>query len=225
MRRLVPWLFVLSLTVWPSGRLSAQSVKPSGPRSVKASGAQSVGASGYVSFGVMRFAATESFDLVTGSSSTSGFAFGAIVSRVWHGVFADVSFWRHKSEGERFFVDGGSTYPLGIPVSITFQPIDLAGGWKFELGAVHPYIGGGVTFMSYKEESDFATGSDDVDERKTGGLLLIAADIPLGQFLRLGGEFRYRAVTGVLGESGVSAIFGEDRLGGSSYAFRVSVGR
>jgi Outer membrane protein beta-barrel domain len=173
----------------------------------------------------MRFAASDSFELITESSSQFGFGVGGTVSRLWRGVFADVSFWQHKPEGERFFVDGGSNYPLGIPVRITFQPIDLVGGWRFELGGVNPYAGGGVTFMSYKEESDFATGSDDVDERKTGGLLLVGADIPLGEFIRLGGEFRYRTVTGVLGEGGVSAVFEEDQLGGSSYAFRVSVGR
>jgi len=79
--------------------------------------------------------------------------------------------------------------------------------------------------MSYKEESDFAIGSDDVDERKTGAVFLAGVDVPLGRFVRVGGEYRYRTVSGVLGEGGVSAILGEDQLGGSVFAFRASVGR
>jgi opacity protein-like surface antigen len=187
--------------------------------------AQSVGVSGYVSLGTMRFAAHDSFDLITGSSGKTGFGVGGTFTHLWRGVFADVSFWQHKPAGERVFVDGGTTYPLGIPIRITFRPIDLVGGWKIDGKSIQPYFGGGVTLMSYKEESDFAITSDEVDEHKTGGLVLAGVDVPLGRFVRVGGEYRYRTVTGVLGEGGVSAILGEDQLGGSSFAFRASVGR
>jgi opacity protein-like surface antigen len=209
MKRLVTCLFALSITVWPSAFASAQSV----------------GAYGYVTFASMRFAASDSFELVTGSSSQAGFGVGGTFSRLWRGVFADVSFWQHKPEGQRVFVDGDTTYQLGIPVRITFQPIDLVGGWKLEANSLQPYVGGGVTFMSCKEESDFAIASDNVDERKTGAVLLVGVDVPLGRYIRVGGEYRYRAVSGVLGEGGVSSILGEDQLGGSSFAFRASVGR
>ena len=209
MKRLVTCVFVLAAAAWPSGSASAQSV----------------GASGYVSFGAMRFAASESFEIVTGSASKSGFGVGGTLTRLWRGVFADVSFWQHKPEGERVFVDGGTSFPLGIPVTITLRPVDVIGGWKFETGAVHPYVGGGVTFMSYEEKSDFSTAADDVSERKTGGVVLAGVDVPLGRLVRVGGEFRYRAVSGVLGEGGVSDVLGEDQLGGAVFAVRASVGR
>jgi opacity protein-like surface antigen len=208
MKRSIAYLFVLGMTVWPAAAL-----------------AQSPGASAYFSFGTMQFAASESFDLITGSSTKSGFGVGGTFSRLWRGLFADASFWQHKPEGERVFVDGGATYQLGIPVRVTFRPIDVVGGWKYEINAVQPYVGGGLTFMSYKEESDFATSSDDVDERKTGAVILVGVDVPLGGLVRLGGEYRYRSVSGVLGEGGVSATLGEDQLGGSTFAFRASVGR
>jgi hypothetical protein len=79
--------------------------------------------------------------------------------------------------------------------------------------------------MSYKEESDFAAAGDDVDEQKTGGVVLAGVDFPLGHLIRLGGEFRYRAVAGVLGAGGVSQLLGEDKLGGSAFAFRATLGR
>jgi len=120
MRRVLSCLFVLGITGW-----------------VAPASAQSIGASGYVSLGSMRFAASDSFELVTGSSSRSGWGVGGTVS-LWRGVFADVSFWQHKPEGERVFVDGGNTYQLGIPVRITFQPIDLIGGWRLAGKHVQP---------------------------------------------------------------------------------------
>jgi opacity protein-like surface antigen len=208
MRYLITCLWVLSIAAWPS-----------------VASAQSVGVSGYVSIGTMQFAAGDSFDLVTGSSSKSGFGVGGTVSRLWRGVLADISFWQHKPEGERVFVDAGTTYHLGIPIRITFRPIDVVGGWKFEMVHAQPYFGGGVTFMSYKEESDFAAAGDDVDEQKTGGVVLAGVDIPLGHLIRLGGEFRYRAVKGVLGAGGVSQLLDDDKLGGSAFAFRATLGR
>ena len=223
MKRLVSCVFVLGLVAGVSPAI-AQSTAKAPPRP-SSPPAQTIGVYGYASFGSMRFAASDSFELVTGSSSQAGFGIGGGVTRLWGGLFADVSFWQHKPEGQRVFVNNGTTYPLGIPVRITFQPIDFVGGWKIEAKSIQPYVGGGVTFMSYKEESDFAVGSDNVDEQKTGGVFLAGVDIPLGRYLRVGGEYRYRAVTGVLGEGGVSAVLGEDQLGGSTFAVRASVGR
>lgn len=222
MRHVVAFVFVLSLAAM-STPASAQSTAKPAPRRPPAP--QPVGVYGYFSFGSMRFAASDTFELVTGSSSQAGFGIGGGVTRLWRGVFADVSFWQHKPEGERVFVDNGTTYPLGIPVRITLRPIDLIGGWRIEAKSIQPYVGGGVTFMSYKEESDFSVSSDNVDEQKTGGVFLAGVDVPLGRYLRVGGEYRYRAVTGVLGEGGVSAVLGEDQLGGSTFAVRASVGR
>jgi hypothetical protein len=45
------------------------------------------------------------------------------------------------------------------------------------------------------------------------------------RLVSVGGEFRYRAVDGVLGLGGVSQVFGDDQLGGLSFAARFSVGR
>lgn len=186
--------------------------------------AQTIRASVYATFGTTQFAAHESLELVTGSGSKSGFGVGGSVT-FWRSLFVDAAFSQQKLDGERVFIDGGTTYPLGIPLQITTRPIDIAGGWRILDGVVQPYAGGGVTVVSYKEESDFAKASENVSEQKVGGLFLAGVDVRVARIVKVGAEFRYRAVSGVLGEGGVSQLLGDDQLGGRSFAVRASVGR
>lgn len=209
MTRLCTALATIGLLLYASGQASAQNVT----------------ASGYGAFGSVVFSASETFNAVAGSATKTGFGVGGTVSHLWQSVFVDVSFWQHKLDGERVFVDNGTVYPLGIPLEVTFRPFDLVGGWRFGAMAVEPYVGAGVSLVSYKETSDFSATGDDVNERKTGMVVLLGIDVPLSSIIRVGGEFRYRSVTGILGDSGVSQAFGEDNLGGAAFAVRVSIGQ
>jgi hypothetical protein len=49
--------------------------------------------------------------------------------------------------------------------------------------------------------------------------------VTIVDWLHAGGEFRYRRVSGILGESGASEEFDEDNAGGFSAAVRISIGR
>jgi opacity protein-like surface antigen len=187
--------------------------------------AQGLSPSAYFTYGSTRFAATESFETITGSSARSGVGFGGGVDGIWRGLFIDAGFSQRKLKGERVFVSNATAFPLGISTEMTYRPIDLAAGWRFEFDRVRPYVGGGATFVSYREDADFSETGDDVDERKTGALLLAGVDLEVLKYVRVGGELRYRVVTGVLGTGGVSELFGEDELGGIAFAARVSVGR
>jgi hypothetical protein len=187
--------------------------------------AQPLGARAYITYGETRLTASQSFEAVTGTSSTSGIGVGGMVTGLWREVFVDVAFTQQKFNGNRVFVDQGAVYSLGIPSRITIRPIDIAAGWTIRGRRVATYFGGGVTVASYKEESDFATTGDDVNERKTGPVALVGADVRVARLFTVGGEMRYRSITGVLGAGGVSQQFGEDQLGGVSFAARVSVGR
>lgn len=193
--------------------------------SVKPAVAQAPGISGYFTGGVTFLEAAESFDAVAGTSQPMTLGGGAHVSRIWHGVFADFAITRSSLDGERVFVSNGNVFRLGIPWEARMQPIDLAAGWRFRAGSAGPYVGAGVTFMKYTEESDFAQSGDNVDVRKAGPLVLAGFDVPVGAWVRVGVEARYRRVSGVLGDAGVSKAFNEDQLGGASTAVRVSVGR
>ena len=86
-----------------------------------------------------------------------------------------------------------------------------------------PFVGGGLSMAMYKETSQNA-GGDDVSERASGFVFLGGVDYTLTKWIHVGGEFRYRAVTGVLGSAGVSQFYEEQSVGGWAVGVRVSVG-
>jgi opacity protein-like surface antigen len=148
------------------------------------------------------------------------------VTNLWRSVFADVAASQTSLDGERVFIDdAGTVFELGIPLEVTMRPIDVAAGWRFGFGRVSPYVGAGVTFLTYGETSDLSEGGEDVDESGTGALVLGGVDVQVWRWVFAGGEVRYRRVSGILGEGGVSAHFGEDNAGGVSAAVRISIGR
>lgn len=185
-----------------------------------------VGFRGYGSFGSTTLAATDTFDAVAGTASPSVFGGGAQVTNLWRGVFADIGVSHLSLDGERVFIgEDGTVFELGIPLEVTMRPIDIAAGWRFGLGRVAPYVGAGVTFLSYEETSDFSEAGEDVDESGSGALVLGGVDVLVWRWIHAGGEVRYRRVHGILGEGGVSSHFGEDDAGGISAAVRISIGR
>jgi opacity protein-like surface antigen len=188
--------------------------------------AQAIGASVYVTYGTTSLTASNTFEATAGTSRKSAPGIGGTVTGLWRGAFVDVAFTQYKLDAQRLFIDQGTVFPLGIPVRITMRPLDLVGGWRYKSrGLVSPYGGAGIVFFQYLENSDFATAGDDINERKTGVVALAGADVRVLRLVSVGGEFRYRAVDGVLGLGGVSQVFGDDQLGGLSFAARFSVGR
>jgi hypothetical protein len=169
--------------------------------------------------------ASDSFKAVAGTNRVSGFGAGATLTGIWEGLFADIAFSQQKLDGQRVFATAGTVYELGIPLEITLRPIDVGGGWRFLAGRISPYVGAGVTFVSYKETADFAQTGDDVSERQAGLLILGGLDVALIRWLYAGAEVRYRGVNGILGTGGVSGVYNEDSLGGVAVAVRMSVGR
>lgn len=170
-------------------------------------------------------ASTESFEAITGTSSMEGVMVGLTLTRLWRGVFLDVAAGRRTLEGERVFVHAGTVFRLGIPTTIEWRPLDISAGWRMPAGRFTPYAGIGMTTIAYKESADFAQTGDDVSESATGLLLLGGIDVSVWRWVSLGGEVRYRSVTGVLGVGGVSDVFGEDQLGGTSVGVRLSISR
>ena len=73
------------------------------------------------------FSSTETLEAITGESSKAGIGGGATVVGIWRGLFADVGISQQELDGQRVFVDDGTIYPLGIPVTIRMRPVDVAG--------------------------------------------------------------------------------------------------
>ena len=179
---------------------------------------------GYAALGTTAFTAADTFEAVAGTTRRMNVG-GGVSATLWKGLFADMSLSQVQLDGERIFIDEASVYPLGIPLQVTMRPFDVAGGWRMRGGRLSPYVGAGISRVSYKETSSFAGQGDDVSGSGVGALVLAGADVALTRWLHLGAEVRYRNVENVLGTAGASAAFGDRSLGGLATSFRASVGR
>jgi opacity protein-like surface antigen len=170
--------------------------------------------------------ASESFKAVTDTSSRVQYGGGVQVVNVWKGLYAEAQAGYSTLDGSRVFVYQDTVYDMGIPVAITFTPIDAGVGWRSPVSrTTHAYVGGGVSFMNYKEESDFAGAGDDVSEWFTGFYVSGGLEVKLARWLHLRAEGRYTSIPDALGSEGVSADFKETNLGGAAVAVKLAFGR
>lgn len=161
--------------------------------------------------------AADSFDAVLGSSQLLGFGGGADVLNVWKNVFARVSFSRARKDGERAVVFDGRAIPIGVPITVSYTPIEIGGGWQFgPMGGNRftPYVGGGLLRLRYSEKSPFSVTGDDVKLSKNGYLVFGGVEVPVWRYVVVGGEAQYRSVPDAIGTDGVSRDFEETNLGG-----------
>ena len=128
-------------------------------------------------------------------------------------------------ERERVFVFDNEIFPLGIPLKIKQLPLDLTGGWRFPLGPVTPFAGGGVTFLRYDETSDFADDEERIREWNTGFVALAGVEVRVASNVHVRGDVRYRRLNDAIGVGGVSEEFGESTLGGTGISLKVVFGR
>jgi hypothetical protein len=219
--------------VQPKDPLVREPAPPSRPpQSTKATQAprrpaqsSGLGVRGYGSYGSTAFDATETLNAVAGSSRFANVGGGVTVTNLWRGLFVDIGVSQSKVDGQRVFVDGDTVYELAIPLNIAVRPIDVAAGWRVTAGRLSTFVGGGLTSFSYEEKSGFAEPADDLKVRRSGPLVLAGIDVTVVRWVQVGGEVRYRAVKGILGEGGASHAFGEDQAGGTSAGIRVSIGK
>ena len=185
---------------------------------------------GFGDFGAARFAASDTFDAVLGSSSGVFFGGGAEVVFPAR-YFVNVRLSRFRKAGERVFVDGGDVFPLGIPVEVGITPVEVTGGYRFQARGrtrnIVPYVGAGLGWHRYSETSDFADSNEDVSETFTGYHVLGGVEVRLGRIFAIGGEGQWTTVPDALGSqtSSASEAFGETNLGGIGFRVRFTVGR
>jgi hypothetical protein len=179
--------------------------------------------------GVMydRQAASDSFAAVTGDDSVVSYGAGVQGVNLWRGLFAEAAIERTTLDGERVFVaDNDEVFPLGIPLEIEMTPIDVVAGWRATAyDRFSTYGAAGVSWLTYKETSEFAEADENVDERYTGWVVLGGVEVGVARWVHVRGEVRYRRFDDALGVGGVSAAFGETRLGGVGAALKIVVGR
>lgn len=189
---------------------------------------RSVQIGGYAMVGRINLTAVDSFDAITGRVGGPIIGGGARVGLPIGGLFVDVGAWRYQTDGERVFVSNGTVYPLNIPVEITMTPIELSAGWQFRLRRLPkftPYVAAGLTSMRYKETSAFSDESENVEESFNGYHFGGGAEYRVARWIGVAGEVAWTTVPDALGEGGASAAFNETDLGGTTFRFKITIGR
>jgi opacity protein-like surface antigen len=200
--------------------------QPTTPRSVVSSSqTPSIGVRGYVTLGADTMSAKDSFNAVLGTSTLTGFGVGADVLNIWKGLFLRGAVSRAQEDGNRAFVFNGEVITLNVPITVTVTPIELAGGWRFPAGSLRPYVGGGLLWTRYEEESSFADASDNVSQTKQGFTAFGGIEIGVWKSLMTGIEGQYRRVPDALGGGPVSQDFGDTDLGGFAIRFLIGFSR
>jgi hypothetical protein len=177
---------------------------------------------GFGQTGGVVFDAHDSFDTLVGSSA--GLMSGAGGQVVFpSGVYVQVSVDRFRETGSRVLVSGNQFFTLDAPTQITVTPILATVGYR---SPAHPrfapYLGGGVGLHRLREEAPLS--ADRIDERKAGVHVVGGVELPVARFLAIAGEAQYASVPKALGETGLSAVYGEENLGGATSRFKVLVG-
>jgi len=213
----------------PTGQVGvprATGPRPTAPAMSGARPKPKAGVRAFADVSAVWMTASESYKAVTGSNSRLQYGGGVQAVNLWKGLYAEAAVGYSNLTGSRVFVYQDTAYDLGIPVTITFVPFDAGLGWRAPVGrTLHAYAGGGVTFMNYKEESDFADADDDLSESFTGFYAAGGLEVRLARWLHVRAEGRYTSLPDALGAGGVSADFSETDLGGAAVAVRLVFGR
>ena len=198
------------------------------PGAVAAQPRESVSLQGFGMAGVMFFTASQTFDAILDNDRGPIFG-GGLRLIIPGGPYLEVGAWRFSQDGERAFAgDNGQVFPLGIPTTVRMTPLEVAGGWRFPglFGRrVTPYLGAGFTSVRYEETSEFAADGEDVSDRFNGYHLTGGAELRLGGWVAITGDVMWTSVADAIGTGGVSEVFEEDDLGGTSIRVRLILGR
>ncbi len=221
MRRVIPALLLICSALAPAAALAQTrppatntgqpARRPPPPRK------PAVGVRAYGFYEYDALAASDTFKAVTGSSSTNGFGAGVEVTNVVSKVFIRATFAHASKDGERVFVDNGQVFSLGIPLTVGMTPIEIGGGWRTTAdrrGLYAIYVGGGVVFLNYSENTPSGSADDNTSKTFTGYSIFGGFDRTFAKHWFAGAEAQYRGIPNAIGTAGVSQIYNETNLGG-----------
>jgi opacity protein-like surface antigen len=179
---------------------------------------------GFGQVGYGTWLARDTFTAVTGSSGGPMFGVGAQV-RFRSGAFIEGTAERFEKTGQRVFVNDGQVFPLGIADTVRVIPIFASVGYRHTGRKATPYVGVGVGTYLYKETSDFADPSENLNEHFTSYQVLAGVEFATRSWVRPALEVQFATVPKALGDSGASALFNEHNLGGVQVRLKILVGR
>jgi len=219
------WLEVRTPTTFPQGRgwiessaiqmlvaLPGPPAPPKGKRMMRAFG----------TVGATLFTAKESTEAIFGSSS--GLMFGGGAQFVFpSGAFVMAGYEQFEKTGTRVLVSGSQVFTLPIDTDIRITPLHFTLGYRdFKTRVAQAYLGAGAGWVQLRERAaDGATFS----KSHVSGHVIGGVERQLGSFFAVAGEIQWTGVPGIIGESGVSAVVGEDDLGGTTFRAKIIIGR
>jgi hypothetical protein len=180
---------------------------------------------GFGQAGGLMFNARNSFEAILGNTVNSVYGAGAQVV-LPNGVYGQVSIDRVRKTGSRALVSGTQVYTLPIPNRLTVTPLQVTAGYRVEgSNKIATYFGGGVGWHTLDEDSPADPNSQAFSKRWLGYHVAGGVEYPvLQRWLWVGGEVQWATVPKALGETGVTAVFGERDLGGTTFSLKMMVG-
>lgn len=178
-----------------------------------------IGLRAYAAVDFDQLAAKQSYQAVVGSSHVIAYGGGVDILDVWQRVFIRGAVTHGSRSGSRVFVDNGQVTSLGIPITISWTPIELGGGWRFKptrsrFHPITPYVGGAFVALDYKETSQGAEAGDNVSSFLPGAEGFGGVEFGILKHLAVSAEAQYRTIPNALGSGGVSQDFNEKDAGG-----------
>ena len=205
--------------------LTPGTAPPGGPRSGPSQPRDGLVIRGFGQAGGTLFTAQDSFDTLLGSALGAVYGGGGQVA-FGNGLFAQVGVDRFRKTGSRVLVSGEQIFRLEIPHIITVTPTHVTVGYRDpNARRTVAYFGGGIGSYAFKETSPDLQGAADVSDTQIGYHVVGGAEFRIARWVWLAAEVQWSAVPDVLGENGVSAVFEEDDLGGTTFRFKLLFGR
>lgn len=157
--------------------------------------------------------------------ATGGPTFGAGVRwSVTPSIYVTLGGRYFSKEGERAFVAGPGqpAFGLGHPLDVRIIPVHAQAGWRFRPDtSLVPYVGLGVGFASYREQSTVGDIAEPtISETKFSGIVSTGLEYGRGS-VRFGIDLSYSTIPDSLGVGGISQVYGEDDVGGFTALGRI----
>ena len=179
---------------------------------------------GFGQAGGTLFTAKDSFETILGTAA--GTVYGAGGQVVFpNGVFLLGSFERFQKTGSRVLVSGTQVFTLQIPDTVTVTPVQVTAGYRDHSSRkANPYVGVGLGWQTFREESPASAEAQLVSGGHMAYHFLAGAEVPVWPWLSVAGEVQWTSVPKALGETGVSAVFKEEDLGGVAFRVKLILG-
>ena len=170
------------------------------------------------------FTARDSFETILDTAFGGVYGGGGQVA-FGNGYFGQVGVDRFRKTGSRVLMSGERIFRLSTPHVIEVTPIQVTVGWRDPTPRrTVGYAGAGIGSYALKESSPDLANADS-KQTKIGYHLVGGAEFRMTGWMWLAGEVQWAAVPNAIGEGGVSALFEEDDLGGTTFRFKILFGR